>query len=240
MRILLACLALLVATPPARADGFTPAHRQEVVAILRDALRTDPSILRDALAGLQADEDRRRDQAAHDVLSRLAPKLVDPADPAEGNPLGDVTIVEFYDTRCPYCRGMLPTMAALLRAEPNVKLVFKDMPILGNASQLESRALLAVQKQGGYFRMQEPVMLSSAPPTRDTLRAEADRQGLDGARMLRDMDDPSIKARLQANIDLARQIGIDGTPAFIIGTQLISGAAELKELQQAVAKARMK
>ncbi len=238
MRVLLALLALSIAVPAAHADGFTPEQRQEVVGILREALRTDPSIIRDALTALQTAEEKRHDQVTRDVLAMLAPKLADPADPVAGNPFGDVTVVEFYDTRCPYCRRMLPTMAELLRADPKVKLVMKDMPILGNASQLESRALLAAQRQGGYFKLQDPVMTATAPSSRDSLRAQADSLGLDGNRMVRDMDDPAIKARLQNNLDLAKQIGIDGTPAFIIGTHLISGAAELKELQAAVAAVR--
>ncbi len=222
----------------AHADGFTTTQRQEIISIIREALRTDPSIIRDALSTLQTDEERRHDQVTRDVLSMLAPKLADPQDPVEGNPLGDVTIVEFYDTRCPYCRKMLPTMAELLRTDPKIKLVMKDMPILGNASQLESRALLAAQRQAGYFKLQTPIMLATAPSSRDSLRDQANSLGLDGNRMLRDMDDPAIKARLQNNLDLAKQIGIDGTPTFIIGTHLISGAAELKDLQHAVMTAR--
>ena len=246
MRPTLAALAFLLAASPAltatpvHADAFTPAQRQEIVGILRDALRQDPSILRDAIAAVQADDERRHDQVTRDTLTQLAPKLVDSADPVAGNPFGDVTVVEFYDTRCPYCRGMLQTVAALLQSDPKVKLVMKDMPILGNASQLESRALLAAQKQGAYFQLQAPIMQSAATPNRDTLRAEADREGLDGSRLLRDMDDPAVKARLDGNIALAQQIGIDGTPAFIIGTKLISGAVELQELQRAVAQARLR
>ncbi len=238
---LLAALLLLgTAVPQARADEFAPSQRQEIVGVLRDALRSDPSILRDALVALQADDARRQDQATRDVLGLLAPRLADPADPVAGNPFGDVTVVEFFDTRCPYCRRMLPVMADLLHADPKVKLVLKDLPILGNASQLESRALLAAQRQGGYFKLHDAIMAASAPPSRDTLRADAERVGLDGGRLLRDMDDPAIKDRLANNLDLAKQIGIDGTPAFVVGTRLIAGAAELPDLQRAVDEARRK
>jgi len=125
-----------------------------------------------------------------------------------------------------------------LAADPNVRLVFKDLPILGAASQLESRALLAAHRQGGYFKLQAAIMQNPAAPTRDTLRATADRLGLDGNRMIRDLDDPTIKARLDANIALARQLGIDGTPAFVIGRRIIAGAVELPTLQTAIAEAR--
>lgn len=223
---------------PAASQGLTPAQRAEVVGVLREALGSDPSILREAMLALQADDARREETAARDTITRLAGRLVDPADPVAGNPLGDVTIVEFYDTRCPYCRRMLPTHAELLRADPNVRIVFKDLPILGPASQLESRALLAAQRQGGYFKLQQAVMHGTAPPTRDTLRAEAEKLGLDGGRLVRDMDDPAIKARLETNIALAQQIGIQGTPALIVGKKLFAGLIELGDLQQAVAAAR--
>jgi len=208
------------------------------VTILRDTLRTNPSILRDALAALQADDDRRQDTAQTDVLQLLAGKLVDPADPVAGNPAAAVTLVEFYDTRCPYCRRLMGVTDELLRTDPGVRIVFKDLPILGPASQLESRALLAAQRQGGYLRLQAAVMRTSAPSTRDSLQAEAERQGLDGAALLRDMDDPAIKARLDANIALAQQIGLQGTPAMVIGTRLIPGAVALDDLRAAVAQAR--
>ena len=234
----IALAAAMAACLPARAQGFNPAQRQEIAGILRDALRTDPSLLREALAALQADDARRAEGVTRDVLALLADKLVDAADPVAGNPLGDVTIIEFYDTRCPYCRRMMPATAALLQADPLVRVVFKDLPILGPASQLESRALLAAQRQGGYFKLQDLIMQGGGTPSRDTLRADAERVGLDGGRLLRDMDDPVIKARLETNVGLAQKIGIEGTPALIIGHRLIAGAVELGELRQAVADAR--
>ncbi len=100
-------------------------------------------------------------------------------------------IVEFYDPRCPYCRQMLPVLDALVRADPRVRLVYKDIPILGPASVLESRALLAAQRQGGYLRLQAALMRSAAAPTTASLRADAERQGMDGARFDRDMADPA-------------------------------------------------
>jgi protein-disulfide isomerase len=237
MRAFLLPIALLLPLSAA-AQSFTPTQRDEVVRIVREALKSDPTILRDALTSLQADEARRQDKVTSDVLNLIGPKLVGAADPVAGNPHGDVTIVEFYDTRCPYCRRMLPTMAEFLHQDPKVRVVYKDWPILGPASQLESRALLAAQLQGGYFKLQAALMGSSAAWSRDTIRAEADKLGLDGAKLLRDMDDPAIKTRLDGNLALAQQLGLQGTPAIIIGQRMIGGAMELAELRQAVAEAR--
>ena len=236
---LLLCLAFLLAGfRPALADGFTPAQRAEIINIVRDALKRDPTILRDAFVELQKDEAQGQERATGAAIARLGKQIYDPADAIEGNPLGDITVVEFYDTRCPYCRRMLPVIAELVREEPNVKVAMKDMPILGPTSQLESRALLAAQRQSGYFKMRDALMGSSTPSTPDSLRETANRLGLDGGRLMRDMDDPAIKARLEGNIALAQQIGIQGTPAMIVGNTMLAGAADISELRQAIAAAR--
>lgn len=234
-------LALLLLPALARADGFTPQQRAEIVQILRQALREDPSILRDAVTALQEDDGARQQAAARAAIDASRQALVaDPADPVAGNPSGDVTVVEFYDTRCPYCRAMLPVMAELLRSDAGIRLVFKDMPVLGPASVTEARALLSAQRQGGYARLQDALMHDRAQPSQDDLRQTAARLGLDGDRLLRDMGDPAIQARLDGNIHLAQALGVQGTPALVIGTRMIPGAVDLAELRQAVAAARAK
>ncbi len=231
--------SLLLFTPlAADADSFTQDQRAEIVQVLRDALHTDPSILRDAIAALQQDDAAQQDATVRSVIAAQHAALSDPADPAIGNPSGDVTIVEFYDTRCPYCRRMTSTVAALLQADPGVRFIYKDLPILGPASTMESQALLAAQRQGGYARLQEALMRTTGQPTPNSIRAEADRQGLDGDRLVRDMADPAIKVRLEANIQLAHVLHIEGTPALIVGQQMIPGAVNLADLRKAVADAR--
>ncbi len=107
-----------------RAASFTPQQRAEIVAIVRQALHDDPSILRDAIGALQRDEGKRRQSAAREALASRSRQLRDdPADPVAGNPREDVTVVEFYDPRCPYCRAMRPVVARLLAADPGVRLV---------------------------------------------------------------------------------------------------------------------
>jgi len=221
---------------PATADPFTQDQRNEIVQILRDALIRDPSILRDALTALQDDDAKRQAQA---VLAHQD-KLIDPADPVGGNPAGNVTIVEFFDVRCPYCRRMEPDMAKLLATDHAVRLIYKDLPILGPASILASRALLAAQKQGGYEKLR--TLLMQAPPdvTEASIRTAAITAGLDWPQLHRDMDDAAIRQRLTANLQLAREIGIEGTPALVIGKRFIPGAADFAELQSAVADARAK
>ena len=231
-------LGLVLLTVPAAAQPLTPQQREEVVGILRESLRADPSILRDAAAALEADEIRLQEVAARNAVAAVRDRLVDPADPVAGNPLGDVTVVEFYDTRCPYCRRMKPVLADLLRLDPNLRLVVKDMRGRGPPSQLSSRALLAAQRQGGYFTMQGALMAGAGRHDRDTLRAEAGHLGLDDGALLRDMDDPAIKSRLEANVAMARALGFKGVPGYVVEGQMFPGAVDLATLQQAVAEAR--
>lgn len=245
-RLALAALAGLLALAPAAAPaqapapgGLTPQQREEVVQILRDSLTRDPSILRDALAAMQQAEqqDRAAAQSAA-IRANQAALLRDAADPAKGNPRGSLTIVEFFDPRCGYCKALHPTMAALLAADRDLRVVLKDLPILGPASVTASRALLAAQRQGKYAEYQDALMRLRGEPTEAALQAEAQKLGLDWARLRRDMEDPAITERLQRNLALARALSIEGTPALVIGDTLVPGAVDLPTLQQLVAEAR--
>jgi protein-disulfide isomerase len=221
------------------ASSFTAQQRKEIVEILRNALRTDPTILRDAIEALQAEEGQRQEATARAGITAMADALTrNAADPVAGNPTGDVTIVEFYDVRCPYCRRMVPVMADLLGHDRNVRVVYKDIPILGPGSVLGAKALLAAQKQGGYLKLHAILMAGSPNIDQDSLQAAAGRAGLDWDRLQRDMAAPEVQARIDANLRLAQALQIHGTPAYIIGERLLPGAVELAELQDAVALAR--
>jgi protein-disulfide isomerase len=233
-----ALLLALCFSGPALAQQFTPAQRAEIVQIVREALKRDPGILREAVGALQADEGRLREEASRAAIAASRDSLVDPADPVGGNPAGDVTIVEFFDARCPYCKRLEPTMAELLRSDRGVRLVYKDLPILGPPSLLGSKALLAAQAQGAYEKLRDALMRSSAEISKESIRTEAQRLGLDWPRLEHEMDDLAIRNRLEANIRLARTLGIQGTPALVIGQELVPGAVELPDLQKAIAEAR--
>ena len=236
IRALLGLSLLILALGTAHADEFTPAQRAEIVAIVRDALKQDPSILRDAVVALQADESERSQAATRAAIAQT--QLVTPADPVVGDPNGDVTIVEFFDTRCPYCRKLEPVMDSFLAKDHRVRLVFKDLPILGPASVLGTKALLAAQKQNAYPKMREAVMRMPPDTTLPQIEAAARALGLDWPRMSKDMADPATQSRIDSNLKLAHALGIQGTPALVIGNDLIPGAVDLQELQKAVAAAR--
>jgi protein-disulfide isomerase len=126
----------------------------------------------------------------------------------------------------------------LLAQDHTVRLVYKDLPILGPASVIAAHALLAAQRQGGYEKLRSALMAAPPAYTRDSVLALARKIGLDDARLGKDMDDPAITTRLDANLQLARDLGIDGTPALIVGDTLIPGAVEFAELEKDVAEAR--
>jgi protein-disulfide isomerase len=237
-RLLMLALLALLLPAAAHAAEFTPAQRAEIVGIVRDALKQDPAILRDAIGALQADEAKRQAADQRATIAAHRDALVTPADPVAGNPQGDVTIVEFFDTRCPYCRRLEPVMEKFLNEDRGVKLVFKDLPILGDASVLGAKALLAAQNQGAYEKLREAIMQLPANTTLPMIEDAAKKLGLDWSRLQRDMNDPAIQQRIDANTKLARTLDIQGTPALIVGQELVPGAVDVAELRKMVETAR--
>lgn len=231
-------LGLVAATPLPAAAEFTAEQRAEIVAIMRDAMKQDPSILKDAITALQTDEGAREKAGARDALASVRDKLVNSLDPVGGNPKGDVTIVEFFDVRCPYCKRLEPDMARFLAGDRGVRLVYKDLPILGPASTLGSKALLAAHRQNAYEKYRDAVMKLPADITLAALEAAAKKLGLDWPKLARDMDDAAIKQQIDANLALAHKLSIQGTPALIIGDEVVPGAVDVDELKRLVADAR--
>lgn len=228
--------AMLLAPGLAAAQGsFTAQQRGEIVEILRQALKSDPTILMDAIGAMQEQESRSKNAGVQALSGRLNHT---PGDPVSGNPNGDVTLVEFSDLRCPYCRRMVPVLAELLKQDPNIRIVHKDLPVLGPGSVLGARAVLAAQKQGGYQKLHAALMTGSPNIDIEVIMAAARRSGLDADRLKRDMEAPDVKARIDDNLDLARRLDVRGTPAYVIGGQMAPGALELAELQDMVALAR--
>lgn len=223
----------------AMAQALSPEQRAEVLQLLRQALRDDPTILRDALANMEQAEQAERNSAQSRAIGSRADALFrDAADPVKGNPQGRVTFVEFFDARCGYCKQLHPAMDQLLQRERDVRVVLKDLPILGPNSLLASRALLAAHRQSLYVPLYDALMRLREEPTEPVLRREAERARIDWARLRRDMDDPAIQVRIARNLELARALDIQGTPALIIGTTLVPGAVDLAELQRLTAAAR--
>lgn len=234
-----ALLGAALAPAGALAQGFTPAQRAEIVEILRDALRTDPSLLRDAQEAAAAAAERERDAAARAAITAQTDALFgDPLDPVLGNPRGMIAIAEFADPRCGYCKQLHPVRQELLRRHRDVRVVMKDLAILGPLSGPAARALLAAQRQDRYAALHDALFRLREEPVEGVLRREAERVGLEWPRLRREMDDPAIVRRLETNLRLAQALRIEGTPALVVGGTLIAGAVDLATLEQRVAEAR--
>lgn len=235
--LLLACLLLVLAAAlPARAQGGLPVG--EVERIVKDYLLREPEVLYQALQELQRRRESAEAERQRAVIAERRDELVGRADdPALGDPAGDVTIVEFMDYRCGYCRSMAPALRALLEQDRRIRLVVKDFPILGPDSVTAARAALAARKQGRFAELHWALYQAkdlSEPAILDLAR----RQGLDAERLARDMRAPEIEQAIERNRALAEELGISGTPSFVVGDTLIPGAAPVARLVELIAKSR--
>jgi len=237
--VLLAVAAALALAAPAAGQGLSPQQRGEVEGVIRDYILKNPELL---IQALQAAEERERARLAarqrEAVVAEQAALTRSPGDPVGGNPRGDVTIVEFFDYRCPYCKQVKPAVREAVRADGKVRVVYKEFPILSRESAIAARAALAADRQGKYVAFHDALMDSKAPLNEDSIRETARRVGIDVDRMAKDMDDPRIDAVLRANRALADKLDIRGTPAFVVGGELLPGAVDAETLRAAIARAR--
>ena len=159
-------------------------------------------------------------------------------DPFIGNPDASVTVVEFFDYQCPYCKRMAQDLAKIATEDPDVKIIFKEFPVFGRESTMATRAALASAKQGKYAEFHLAIMGLRGAPSENALFRIASRLGMDLDRLRRDMQSPSIETQIQTNLQLARQVGVRGTPAFIVGDQLVPGAMSPDQMRQLIAEKR--
>jgi protein-disulfide isomerase len=241
-RHVVSCSALaaltLAAAPATRAEQPADLSVQQIEKIVREYLLREPEIIYQALEELQrrqAEAEAARQQAA--IADNRSELLNDPASPVGGNPDGDVTLVEFFDYRCAYCRRVVSSMRALLDEDRDLRVVFKELPVLGPDSERAARAALASRRQGGYVPFHFALM-AAEDLSLPGIRAAAAAVGLDPDRLEADMSAPEVNAAIQANYALANELGIEGTPAFVIGTQLIPGAVDKARLEQLIREAR--
>ena len=166
--------------------------------------------------------------------------LSDPESPTAGNANGDVVIVDFNDYQCPYCKRAHLALKSVVAADGKVKVVYKDLPILGEPSRIAALAALAAVKQGKHLALHNALMEFSGKLDRDRIMEIATSVGLDIALLQKDMDDPKFKQLIDRNMALASALGVRGTPAFVIGDQFVPGAIDSDALKQLIADARKK
>ena len=240
--LMLCCVAVAsVPLRPAGAAELAPEQRREIESIIHDYLLQHPEVLIEAM---RAAEEKVKTEAGEKAQQALAARrgeiFDDPGTPVGGNPKGDVTLVEFFDYRCPYCKQVQPRLKELLAGDHQLRIAYKEFPILGSVSVAAARAALAAHQQSKYEAFHEAMMAASGQITEDTVYQVAGAVGLDVDRLKRDMSSPQIDAVLKANHALAEALDITGTPGFVIGDQIVPGAIELSSLRDLVAGARGK
>jgi protein-disulfide isomerase len=234
----LTALGLAFAVQAAPAAAQSPS-RAEIEQVVRDLLEAEPELVVEAIRAFQAEQEERRNARVADALAANRDALVSDAHPRLGPADADIAVVEFFDYRCSFCRRMVPRLDALLENHDDVRVVLIEFPVLGPDSLRAAQASLAVwmQDRGVYPEVHRALMAAddlSAP----ALVALAEDHGLDGDRLVADMQGEAVRERLMANHELARALGVEGTPAFVVGDAFMPGAVPLERLEAAIAEAR--
>jgi len=158
--------------------------------------------------------------------------------PVSGNAEGDVTLVEFFDYNCGYCRRVFTYVPDLTKQDPNLRMVWKEFPILGPVSRYAAKAAMAADRQGKYLELHRALMSGARLVSEDQVLKTAEKVGLDITQLRKDMEDPAIEAYIEETIRLASALGINGTPGFVVGDQVIAGAISKEAMKQAIDLAR--
>lgn len=235
----LVCL-ILAGSPVLAAESGSPedpAWQGAMERVVEQYIRAHPEVVEQALQSLEAKRVAEEQARVKSVIAaRQAELLAGPASRASQN--GEVTIVEFFDYRCAFCRRVAGVVAQLQQDDPRVRVVYKDFPILGEASEVAARAALASEAQGRHQAFHDALLAAQEELTREEVLRIAAEVGLDAKRLGADMNKAEWSAVLARNRALAAELGISGTPAFVVGQEIQMGAAELATLRDLVARAR--
>lgn len=208
---------------------------------IRAYLLEHPEVLPEAMERLQARENARTEKAQADAQKSVGQQLAAVEKPFAGawagNPQGDVTVVAFLDYACGYCRASLPGIAELIRNDPQVRVVYREYPVLGPESVLAARWALAAAQQGKYPAFHD-ALYAAGGPSNETILAAAAKAGVDTAQAQQAVRSPAIEAEIVGNHKLGEQLAMTGTPSWVIGGKLLYGARDYQGLADAVAAAR--
>ncbi len=218
---------------------FTASQRKEMGEIVREYLMANPEVLRDAFRELERKTALVRSETEKALIQSMAADIFrGPGDLVIGNRDGDVTMVEFFDYNCPYCKRSLPDVMKMIREDKNVKVVMKEFPILGKGSDFAARAAIASRAQGKYWEFHLALMKKRGQANEASVIKAAKKIGLDVVKLRKDMLAPEVDAIIKRNYAIAEQLNINGTPAFIIAENIFPGAVGFDVLSNAVAKVR--
>ena len=238
-----ACAAMLAFAAPhfASAESLSPAQKSDVENIVREYLIAHPEVIQDAMAELE-----RRQTAAEAAKHKVAVKehaqklFSSPNQVTLGNPNGNVTFVEFFDYNCGYCKRAMDDMLTLMKDDPKLKIVLKEFPVLGPGSVEAARVAVAVRMQNPkkYLEFHTKLLGGRGPADEAHALAVAKDVGMNMAQLQKDMKSPEVKTTLEEDFKLAESLGLNGTPSYVIGDDVVVGAIGLEGLQAKVNTAR--
>lgn len=232
-------VAVLLAVSPAPAASLDDQQKKEIEELVRAYLLDHPEILRDMSANLEAKEKAAEEQVRSKTLVENASVIFkSPTDPVAGNPEGDVTVIEFMDYNCSWCKKGMTEIAGIIEADKNVKVVFKEFPIFGAGSEFAARAAMAAAKQGKYWELHSALFNHDGPVTQDVTQQLATDLGLDMVKLEADMKGEAISKALGETQALAISMQINGTPAFIVDDKVFPGYVPKEQLIEAIAAVR--
>jgi len=232
-------ITIFVISPSYATEDLSPSQREQVIQLIRKTLTENPEIIMEALDELRQRREVAEAAQKQKVLSENKAIIFnDLLTPVAGNLQGDVSLVEFFDYRCGYCKRVFPAVMELVKSDTNLRYVIKEFPILGEESLFAAKAALAAKKQNKYFEMHVALMSVQGGLTNSKVMATAKSLGLDIETLKTDMEAEDVKRALQNNYALAQSLGITGTPAFIIGDEVVPGAIGLDQLKALIAEAR--
>ncbi len=241
-RVALLIALVLPSAVLAQPAPFTPEQREALGGIIREYLIKNPEVLQEAVTELQRRQQVAEQAGRAEVLTSQRARLENsPRDFVIGNPQGDVTMVEFLDYNCGYCKRAVADVKALIKADPKLRVVIKDFPVLGPGSVEASRVALAAKSQltgDKLYEFHTRLMERRGQANGESAKAVAKEMGLDMARLDKDLQSDEINTTLQENMGLGEKLGINGTPGFVIGNEVIAGAVGAEPLKQVIANTR--
>jgi protein-disulfide isomerase len=218
---------------------FDPTQKAAIEEIVRAYLIEHPEVIKEAIEALQArQEAAKANQQASALTQHKEQLLSDPMSPIAGNALGDVTLVEFFDYKCPYCKRVTPALVDLLEEDKGVRIVFKEFPILGESSVVAARAALAAARQDRYLDFHNALMAHRGDFDLAAIQAIGSDLGLDVAKLEADMNAPEVEQQLKDNHELALALAIRSTPTFIVGEEIVPGAMSIEDMKALIADFR--
>jgi protein-disulfide isomerase len=214
--------------------------RPEIVSVLKDYLMTNPQFLQDVINELDKQQKlAAADKARTAINANNATIFNSPHEVVLGNPNGNVTVVEFFDYNCGYCKHALPDMMKLLQTDPNLRFVLKEFPVLGEGSVDAAHVAVAARMQdptgAKYIEFHQKLLGGRGAADKMRALAVAKEVGFDMGRLMKDMDSDEVKTTIAEDMKLADTLGIDGTPSYVVGDELVVGAVGYDELQKKIA-----